>query len=81
LSVGMSFRIRTSATGRSRVSIATRQEHARLHQRRQTYWGTHIIGENEERRAVGYDAPVHRQSIKNGAHPMVANAKVQVAVR
>ena len=54
-------------------------DHALLHHRRQAYWGPHVIGENEERRTVGYDAPMHGQSVQNRAHPVFANAKVQVA--
>ena len=49
------------------------------HQRGQPDRRTHVVGENQERRAVRNDSAVRRHAVDDRAHRVLAHAEVQVA--
>ena len=50
-----------------------------LHHGRQPHGRAHVIGEDQEGRSVWDDAAVYGHAVQNRAHPVLANAEVQVA--
>src|SRR5580704_2767678 len=49
-----------------------------LHQRAEAHARTHVIAEDEERRAEGNDAAAERHAVADGAHAVLADAVVKV---
>ncbi len=54
-------------------------DHALLHQCRQPHRGPHVVGEGEERARVGDHPAMERHAAGDGAHSVLADAKVQIA--
>jgi hypothetical protein len=56
--------------------------HRQGHQRRQAHRAAHVVGEDQERRAVGlYDAAVRRRAVDDRAHRVLADTERHVAPR
>ena len=52
---------------------------AGLHQRRQTDRRAGVIGEGQERAAIGNEPAMHGDAVHRGAHPMLADAEMDIA--
>ena len=53
-------------------------DHVTIHDRRETNRWSHVIGEDQERRAVGNESAVHRHAIHHCAHSMLTDSKMEI---
>ncbi len=55
--------------------------HGEALERRETHRGSHVVGELQERRAEHAEAAVRVHAVQDRAHPVLADAEVEVATR